>query len=81
LFSLFPFLAAGCGGSDGDDSDGGGSETAEQQVPVSVSISEPMTAGVPLEISYTIPAASTPVIGITINLKQTLQSANIRVTP
>ena len=64
---------------------GGGSSSTlppAAEIPVSIELdSVALRAGVPVTITYTIPAPAEPYTDVTINLRKTLEAANITVTP
>ena len=76
--SLMIMLAA-CGGGGGGS--GGGTQT-NSDIPIALSVeNEPLSAGVPKGFVYTLPAPSEPYTDISIDLAETLEAAQISVTP
>lgn len=75
--SLIILLAA-CGGGGGS---GGGTQTSTD-IPVSLNVeNESLSAGVPKGFIYTLPAPADPYTDISIDLAETLDAAQISVTP
>ena len=64
---------------------GGGSSSTPStaaEIPVTIDLSDvALRAGVPVGITYTIPAPAEPYNDVTIDLRKTLEAANITVTP
>ncbi len=73
-------LLTACGGGGSGGSDGGTQSSTD--IPVSLSLeNESLSAGVPKGFVYTLPAPADPYTDISIDLAETLDAAQITVTP